>query len=92
MRRLSLVLASLILVSAPSCTTVFARRCDPCGGTGRVDCLECTEGKKDCPKCNTIFGCSNCRLSTKVDCFACNGRGSFPCKPCSGTGRKQPKD
>lgn len=83
------LLCLLVVIPLGGCVTMFARRCDTCEGTGRRDCGECKGGKIDCPRCSTVFGCSNCGLSTKVSCFICNGVGSFPCRSCSGTGRKK---
>lgn len=52
----------------PSCGVVDLGDCDVCGGTGRVVCRECGEGKG---------GCGECREDGTTDCPSCDGTGAM---------------
>jgi hypothetical protein len=59
----------------------FVETCNPCTGTGRVQCHTC--------RGNRIETCPNCARTGQVTCDECDGTGRMTCTRCHGFGTLQ---
>ena len=72
------------LVATVAILALILLGCDPtkcprCGGSTRIDCTTCENGKTDCGVCiGGKTGGSTCRF--------CKGEGVMPCEVCKGKG------
>jgi co-chaperonin GroES (HSP10) len=53
---------------------VSGYECRTCGGTGKLDCLDCNQGKS---KLNPEITCKTCEGSMRVTCPTCDGKGGL---------------
>lgn len=58
--------------------TCHARKCDDCGGDGRVTCPRCNGSREE--------ECSRCGGSGEEKCSECGGKGTVRCPSCGGGG------
>lgn len=79
---LALLVFGLIIGFAP--VAQASPDCGFCEGTGRVDCILCTDGKSDCAVC--VDGGTDCYICVDGVCGFCDGVGGETCILCDGTG------
>lgn len=97
MKRLGIVAGLgviLIFVGLVVAVTPVEVDCVICDGSGKTDCVFCTDGSHDCIICedgkkDCIFctdGCEYCDYQGWKTCTHCNGEGLVDCSFCNGRG------